>query len=220
MNLTCVHLCWSVSLQCPNCISPLDAAPEIVVYYASLKGSSYNRTANNRPVFAGGLCAWNPTGTRLFAPRRAEGLFFIPFTPTNSEELLCHHELGVDDFAVSGWIGADHQGRRLVRGCGGVDGCRRPGMPKFLIGATIVSVATTLPEIIVSTMAAAEGSTDHGNRQRHRLRHSKHWPHHGNFTAIFIPAVIQREASSAFKGALMVGSVARCSGRFVLRRSV
>ena len=34
------------------------------------------------------------------------------------------------------------------------------GMPKFLIGATIVSVATTLPEIIVSTMAAAEGSTD------------------------------------------------------------
>ena len=27
------------------------------------------------------------------------------------------------------------------------------GMPKFLIGATIVSVATTLPEIIVSTMA-------------------------------------------------------------------
>ena len=30
------------------------------------------------------------------------------------------------------------------------------GIPKFLVGATIVSVATTLPELIVSTMAAAE----------------------------------------------------------------
>ena len=33
-------------------------------------------------------------------------------------------------------------------------------IPKFIIGATVVSLATTLPEIIVSTMAAAEGSTD------------------------------------------------------------
>lgn len=30
-------------------------------------------------------------------------------------------------------------------------------IPKFIIGATIVSIATTLPEIIVSTMAAIEG---------------------------------------------------------------
>lgn len=30
-------------------------------------------------------------------------------------------------------------------------------IPKFIIGATIVSLATTLPEIIVSTIAAAEG---------------------------------------------------------------
>ena len=34
------------------------------------------------------------------------------------------------------------------------------GLPQFLIGATVVSMATTLPEVIVSTMAAAEGSTD------------------------------------------------------------
>ena len=79
------------------------------------------------------------------------------------------------------------------------------GMPKFLIGATIVSVATTLPEIIVSTMAAAEGSTDMaiGNAI-------------GSVTAniglimavslLFLPAVIQRK-QFAFKGALMVGSV-------------
>ena len=31
------------------------------------------------------------------------------------------------------------------------------GIPKFIIGATIVSVATTLPEMIVSCLAAAEG---------------------------------------------------------------
>lgn len=31
------------------------------------------------------------------------------------------------------------------------------GIPKFIIGATIVSLATTLPEIIVSTIAAVEG---------------------------------------------------------------
>lgn len=31
------------------------------------------------------------------------------------------------------------------------------GIPKFIIGATIISVATTLPEIIVSTIAAVDG---------------------------------------------------------------
>lgn len=34
------------------------------------------------------------------------------------------------------------------------------GIPKFIIGATIVSIATTLPEQIVSFMAAAEGKVD------------------------------------------------------------
>lgn len=34
------------------------------------------------------------------------------------------------------------------------------GMPKFLIGATIVSVATTLPEMFASTIATASGSND------------------------------------------------------------
>ena len=32
------------------------------------------------------------------------------------------------------------------------------GIPKFLIGATVVSLATTLPELLVSLIAAAEGS--------------------------------------------------------------
>lgn len=32
------------------------------------------------------------------------------------------------------------------------------GVPRFIIGATIVSIATTLPEILVSTIGAAEGN--------------------------------------------------------------
>lgn len=34
------------------------------------------------------------------------------------------------------------------------------GVPKFVIGATIVSVATTLPELLVSVIATAEGNLD------------------------------------------------------------
>ena len=34
------------------------------------------------------------------------------------------------------------------------------GIPKFIIGATVVSVATTLPELLVSVFAAAEGKVD------------------------------------------------------------
>lgn len=33
-------------------------------------------------------------------------------------------------------------------------------MPKFVIGATVVSVATTLPELLVSIIATAEGNLD------------------------------------------------------------
>lgn len=34
------------------------------------------------------------------------------------------------------------------------------GIPKFIVGATIVSLATTMPEMIVSVMAAVEGKVD------------------------------------------------------------
>lgn len=34
------------------------------------------------------------------------------------------------------------------------------GIPKLIVGATVVSLATTLPELLVSTMAAAEGKVD------------------------------------------------------------
>ena len=76
------------------------------------------------------------------------------------------------------------------------------GLPQFLIGATVVSMATTLPEVIVSTMAAAEGSTDMaiGNAI-------------GSVTAntglimaislVFMPIAI-RQSQFAVKGILMV----------------
>lgn len=34
------------------------------------------------------------------------------------------------------------------------------GIPKFVVGATVVSLATTLPELIVSSMAAVQGKVD------------------------------------------------------------
>jgi cation:H+ antiporter len=37
---------------------------------------------------------------------------------------------------------------------------RAAGLPSFIIGATIVSIATTMPEMIVSMMAAAQGKID------------------------------------------------------------
>ena len=34
------------------------------------------------------------------------------------------------------------------------------GIPKLIVGATIVSLATTLPELLVSVMAATQGKVD------------------------------------------------------------
>lgn len=79
------------------------------------------------------------------------------------------------------------------------------GIPKFLIGATVVSIATTLPELLVSILAAAGGKTDMaiGNAI-------------GSVTVniglifaislIFIPAVIKRK-NFAFKAILMCVSI-------------
>ena len=36
----------------------------------------------------------------------------------------------------------------------------RSGIPKLIIGATVVSLATTMPEMLVSAMAAAQGKVD------------------------------------------------------------
>lgn len=79
------------------------------------------------------------------------------------------------------------------------------GIPKFIIGATIVSLATTLPELMVSMIASSEGKTGMavGNAV-------------GSVTAnlglimgislVCIPAVI-RQREFAFKGLMMAGAV-------------
>ncbi len=80
------------------------------------------------------------------------------------------------------------------------------GIPKFIIGATVVSFATTMPELIVSTLAASQGKADMavGNAV-------------GSVTAnlglimaisiLFLPSVIKR-GQLAFKGLAMIGSAA------------
>lgn len=79
------------------------------------------------------------------------------------------------------------------------------GIPKVIVGATVVSLATTLPEIIVSLMAAFQGKADMaiGNAV-------------GSVTAnaglilgvslLFAPLVIRRK-DYALKGLLMLGAV-------------
>ena len=80
------------------------------------------------------------------------------------------------------------------------------GIPKFIIGATVVSFATTLPEMIVSVIAAAKGQNDIavGNAV-------------GSVTAniglimsisiLCMPALVKRK-EVAFKGTLMIAAVA------------
>ena len=79
------------------------------------------------------------------------------------------------------------------------------GIPKFIVGATIVSIATTLPELLVSMMAASKGSIgiSVGNAV-------------GSVTAnvglimalslIFMPAVI-RKREYAFKVVMLLASI-------------
>ena len=80
------------------------------------------------------------------------------------------------------------------------------GIPKLIVGATVVSLATTLPEQLVSIMAAVQGKTDMavGNAV-------------GSVTAnvglilavsvLCMPAVIRRR-DYAVKSALMLGAAA------------
>ena len=50
------------------------------------------------------------------------------------------------------------------------------GIPKFIIGATVVSFATTMPEMLVSIRAA--GQCGHRHRQRRRLGDGQYRPDH------------------------------------------
>ena len=97
------------------------------------------------------------------------------------------------------------------------------GIPQFIIGATIVSVATTLPEIIVSLMAAAQGSVAMATGNAI-----------GSVTAntgmilaisiIFMPSVIDRKRylpkSLMFFGAIMLLWLLSLSGTLTMIASV
>lgn len=84
------------------------------------------------------------------------------------------------------------------------------GIPKLIVGATVVSVATTLPEMLVSTLAAGQGKVDMsiGNAV-------------GSVTAniglimalalIFMPSVIKRK-DYLLKSLLMLGAAAIIAG--------
>ena len=82
------------------------------------------------------------------------------------------------------------------------------GIPKFIVGATIVSVATTLPELLVSVFAAAGGNSDGADMAIGNAI--------GSVTAntglimgvslIFMPMVIKR-SQIAVKGLMMVFAV-------------
>ena len=70
------------------------------------------------------------------------------------------------DWAVAGYIGLFIVGLGLIIKGGDffVDAAawiaEVSGIPKFIVGATVVSFATTLPELIVSVIAALEGQTE------------------------------------------------------------
>ena len=83
---------------------------------------------------------------------------------------------------------------------------RVSGIPRFIIGATIVSVATTLPELFVSSIAASKGQADMaiGNAI-------------GSVTAntalimalsmVFLPGTLKRK-DYLFKSVLLMGTIA------------
>mgnify|MGYP000034250034 FL=1 len=57
----------------------------------------------------------------------------------------------------------------FVDGATGI--ARRFHVPELLIGATVVSIGTTLPEVMVSTTSRPHRSRRDRLRQRHRLGH-------------------------------------------------
>lgn len=69
-----------------------------------------------------------------------------------------HHILSAAVLLIAGIFLVAKGGDRFVDSASWI--ARAAGIPAFIIGATIVSIATTLPEITVSVMAAMQGSTE------------------------------------------------------------
>lgn len=91
------------------------------------------------------------------------GLPLIPFRYAQAcrffiEGNEMHHILSAAVLLVAGIFLVAKGGDRFVDSASWI--ARAAGIPAFIIGATIVSIATTLPEITVSVMAAMQGSTE------------------------------------------------------------
>lgn len=80
------------------------------------------------------------------------------------------------------------------------------GIPKFIVGATVVSIATTLPEVFASSIAAAGGSTEIaiGNAVGSVTANTGLIM---GVSAIFLPIAIKR-AQIGVKAGLMIVSIA------------
>lgn len=91
------------------------------------------------------------------------GLPLIPFRYAQACRFFIggnemHHILSAAVLLVAGIFLVAKGGDRFVDSASWI--ARAAGIPAFIIGATIVSIATTLPEITVSVMAAMQGSTE------------------------------------------------------------
>lgn len=91
------------------------------------------------------------------------GLPLIPFRYAKACRFFIggnemHHILSAAVLLVAGIFLVAKGGDRFVDSASWI--ARAAGIPAFIIGATIVSIATTLPEITVSVMAAMQGSTE------------------------------------------------------------
>lgn len=91
------------------------------------------------------------------------GLPLIPFRYAQACRFFIggnemHHILSAAVLFIAGIFLVAKGGDRFIDSASWI--ARAAGIPAFIIGATIVSIATTLPEITVSVMAAMQGSTE------------------------------------------------------------
>ena len=84
------------------------------------------------------------------------------------------------------------------------------GIPRFIIGATIVSLATTMPELLVSVLAVFQGKTDMGIGNAVGSVTCNLGVILG-ISVVVLPAVMKR-LEVAEKGLLMMVSRQHCGG--------
>ncbi len=137
-----------------------------VMLHLPLKGSSCKDMANISrppPVVMRLIELGNETFSTSHTDDRAESLFFCMMHP--KEELVHEPEFYRQHPALDrpcclrrGLVCIIKGGDLFVDAASWI--AEASGIPKFIIGATIVSFATTLPEMLVSVFAALEGNAD------------------------------------------------------------